>query len=149
IQEFSSQWLNIYPEFLGRAEHDRTFDKGAGHIAELQTMSNILPQHKINQMQPWFYSMSTHTAFPIFMLNSQSELVHEYTFNLDLNDVLQMETLVNDTWIHIKPDLTILLGVPLDNKIPAPNLHSCIGMIRNNEIEYRECRSYRMFSETV
>lgn len=149
MQEVSSEWLNIHPEFFGKVGHKRSFDRGAGHTAELQVMSNILPQHKLNQMQPWFYSMSTHTAFPIFRLNSQSELIHEYTYNLDLSRIIQMEELIDDHWVKIKPDLTKLIGVPLEGKIPNPNLHACVGMIRNNEIKHRSCDPYRMFTETV
>lgn len=149
IQEISSQWLNINPEFFGKIGHKRSIDRGAGHTAELQNMNTILPQHKLNQMQPWFYSMSTHTAFPIYRLTSQSDLIHEYTYNLDLSRILQMEVLENDRWVKIVPDLTKLLGVPQEGKIPAPNLHACIGMIRNTEIKYRSCDPYRMFTESV
>lgn len=149
MQEFSSEWLNIQPQFFRNVGHDDSINYGAGNISELQTMNNILPQHKLNQMQPWFYSMSTHTAFPIYRLNSQSTLIHEYTYNLDLSNILQMEILQDDQWIKVKPDLTKLRGVPPESKIPIPKLHSCVGMIRNNEIKYRSCEPYRMFTETV
>lgn len=149
IQEMSSEWLTMNPEFFRKVGHDKTFHYGSGHTHELQTFGSVLPYHKLNHMGPWSYSMRSNTAFPIYRLSSQSELVHEYTYNLDLSRILQMEQLIEDKWVKVKPDLTKLNGVPSEDKILCPNLHACVGMIKDAEMKKRSKSTYRLFTETV
>lgn len=151
MQSFDKHWLNFQPEFDLKPGHERSYVNGVGNTKDLQTPSVVLPRKRLNRNQPWFYGKKSYNAFPLFRLNSQSQLVHTYSFDLMITNLLKMEYLEDGQWILRTPDLSLLKGVTADGRLAVPTLYGCFGTIRDNEITWNSCdrKEYRIFGEDI
>jgi hypothetical protein len=139
VQSFDHHWLNIEPEHYMPSGFDAEYKRGQGNESELQEYSTALPNYPIRANQPFFFSKASATAFPLFLMNSQSVFSITYDFLLSIGSLLRMTKLEGDRWVNIKPNLDALIGVPSDGMLKAPSLFGEFGKIRDNERKWNTC----------
>jgi len=103
-------------------------------------------------LQPWSFSKSPSSAFPLFRLGTTSMLKFNYNLNLDMRNLIQMRRFNGDSWEIIPTDLSLLVGCPTGNVLPAPTLRGCFAKIRKSEYNTYKCRipNYTMaFENTI
>ncbi|EQD26795.1 major capsid protein, partial [mine drainage metagenome] len=90
---FDNVWLDFESQFFqdGGAGKRKSRQNGIGNIPALEEFSNKLPEFTLDVWQPWFYSMHSFSAFPIFFRNSQSRIVHKYTLQDKIGNLLRMK----------------------------------------------------------
>ena len=151
LQGIDKHWIIMNNEFYTDPGHERRSDLSIGNYSDMIEMDTILPSRELSCRQPWFYSMKSGSAFPLFILNSNSTISHKYQYELDIVNLLQMEILENDKWVKVKPMISRLDGVPSNGMLPMPVLRGTFGKIRESEVSWNrsERGDYQIFTEDV
>jgi hypothetical protein len=151
IQSIDRHWLNIETEFYLSFGHDENNYMKLGNHPSIRTFSNMLPSYSLKSYQPWSYSKCSSNAFPLYMLKDPSTLIHEYSFDLEIESLLQMQEFKDGKWEYIKPVLDVLDGLPSDNTVQRPTLWGAYSKIEQREKMYNSCmlQDYTCYSEDI
>lgn len=146
-------WADIYFQFFqdGGASKREIHNIGIGNVKCLEDWCESLPTYSINVDQPWFYSMDTALAFPIFYKNSQTRAEHRYTFKKKLTDLLRVQILGKDgKWKDATQKIYRYLDINSNATIKDPELWGRYAYISNNELEWNKCKQSRiMYTKDV
>lgn len=132
LQRFDNHWLNIRPHFFLHPGHIEAYEKGVGNRPELIEMRPYLPKAKLTRNQPWFYSNGHRSAFPIFLLGSNTKIKHSYKLRLDIRSLLRMQILENGEWVSYPPKKKYIRGWD-DGKLSLPALYGVFAIVSDNE----------------
>ena len=147
-QKWDSVWADIYFQFYqtsgaGKRENHNI---GVGNAACLEEWSEFLPAYPINVEQPWFYSMDTALAFPIFYKNSQTRAEHRYRFRRRVADLLRVQYLGKDNkWKNTTKKIHQYLDINVNATIKAPELWGRYAYVTDSEIAWNRCKTDRVF----
>lgn len=148
---FDRQWLVTESEFFLKPGFESDYDRGVGNTPDLQEFKVALPHRNLRTRQPWFYNCSSAAAFPLYKLNSQSSLTHNYKYKLKIADLLRMVTLDNGHWVTSPLDLTRLQGLPEGGLLKTPTLWGNFGKVNENEVKWNKCnrKIFPIYADTV
>lgn len=147
-QTWDSVWADIYFQFYqssgaGKRENHNIY---IGNTTCLEDWSEFLPSYPINVDQPWFYSMDSALAFPIFYKNSQTRAEHRYTFRLRITDLLRVQYLHKDgKWKNSTKALHKYVDISPTATIKVPELWGRYAYISEKEIGWHKCDTNRVF----
>jgi hypothetical protein len=145
---WDSIWADIYFQFYqepGAGKRD-LHNVGIGNIKALEDWtSDFLPYHTINVDQPWFYSLNTAWAFPIFYKNSLTRAQHRYTFKRSIKQLLRVQLMdKKGIWNDVsKKYYPKLIDAP-SFKMPLPQLWGRYAYITDTEIQNNKCCKERV-----
>lgn len=104
-----------------------------GNKKSLVKWTGCLEADVLTPNQPWWYSRRPYSVFPLYKIDKQSMIAHEYDFNLDILSHLRMQRWNGNKWESIRPDTDVLEGLPTDNKLSIPELHGIFANITQLE----------------
>lgn len=115
-----------------------------GNIDTLTEFSNSLPEYPHLVLKPaWFYNWHIYSSFPLFTLGT-SKLVHNCTFNLNVNDLLRGQILGSDgSWTSITGDVSKYLTDGSPKTISIPRFIAHIGNVSTETIDHYTCSNSR------
>lgn len=148
-QHWDNVWADIYFQFYQSpgAGKRKNHNVGIGNVKCLEEFSELLPRYDINVDQPWFYSMDTAFAFPIFYKNSQTRAEHRYSFRNKLCDLLRVQVKDKSSkWRDLKTGGHKYLNITSTSTLANPELWGRYAYITDPEINwYKKCTDDRVF----
>lgn len=147
-QKWDNIWADMYFQFFQNAGAGKreNHNIGIGNVKCMEEWSNFLPSYPINVDQPWFYSMDTALAFPIFYKNSQTRAEHRYTFRRKIGDLLRVQILGKDhKWKNITRGYSKYIDTNPLSTIKLPELWGRYAYVTDNELTWYRCVQPRVF----
>lgn len=147
-QRWDNIWADIYFQFYQNpgAGKRKNHNVGNGNLKCLEEWTESLPACPINIDQPWFYSMDTALAFPIFYKHSQSRSEHRYNFRRRIVDLLRVQILGKDgKWKDTVRSTSKYLDISASAQIKIPELWGRYAYITDKEIAYFKCKQTRHY----
>ena len=141
-------WADFYFQFYqdGGAGKRDNHNIGIGNVKCLEEWSEFLPPYPINIDQPWFYSMDSSLAFPIFYKNSQTRAEHRYTFRRKIADLLRVQILGRDhKWKDVTRKIHQYIDIDANATLRTPELWGRYAFITEPEIKWYKCKQSRVF----
>jgi hypothetical protein len=145
---FDRQWMDIQSQFYMKPGFREHYNMCMGNLNFLEEWSNHLPRYKTTVPQPWYYSIDTGYAFPLYYCNSESTVVHNYQMRTKIADLLRMAVYKEDlkAWVELPAvDFTVLEGASALTKLKTPELWGCYAYITEDEIDFHKCKTERIF----
>jgi hypothetical protein len=140
IQNLDSFCYCIHHKYLMKDIEKRVIlSKMIGNIKKLTQWSTSLEQRVILLNQPWFYSKSEVSAFPLLLFDKK-RLRHKYLFRDRVHDLLRMRTLVSEqpiTWKEL-PEINLSYLDVEQDIISPPEMLGNYAMLSEEEYEYRK-----------
>jgi len=147
-QTWDNVWADIYSQFYqsngtGKRENHNI---GIGNVKYLEEWSEYLPTYPINVEQPWFYSMDSALAFPIFYKNSQTRAEHRYIFKRKIVDLLRVQILdKNHKWKDTTKKVHQYLDINQAATLKVPELWGRYAYVTDQEVKWYKCEESRTF----
>jgi hypothetical protein len=145
---FDRQWMDIQSQFYMKPGFRDHYNMCVGNLNFLEEWSNHLPRYKTTVPQPWYYSIDTGYAFPLYYCNSESKVVHNYQMRTKISDLLRMVVYKEElnAWVELPAvDFTVLEGANALTKLKTPELWGCYAYITEDEISFNKCQNERVF----
>jgi hypothetical protein len=115
-----------------------------GSIPKLEQWSTFLPSHRLNVLQPFYYSKANHLALPL-LESSLIKFEHRYKFRTKILELLRMQKFSDKSgkWCAIRPNKNVLIGIKdQDSTLETPELWGRYSKFTDEEREwYRECEN--------
>lgn len=147
-QRWDSIWADIYFQYYQRpgAGKRHNHNVGIGNVSCLEDWSESLPAYPINVEQPWFYSMDTALAFPLFYKNSLTKTEHRYVFRRRIVDLLRVQVLTKDgKWKDTTRSTSKYLNISGSSQIKIPELWGRYAYVTDKEIAFHKCKKSRYY----
>jgi hypothetical protein len=155
LQSMDKIWFDIFPQFFMMPGFRENHNIGIGNLPCLERWTDEdwdgqtgeqptgeLPGFWTNVDQPWYYSMTTGLAFPIWRCEkTQAKITHTYTFRLKVGELLRMRKKVKGVWKEIPVNFNYLEGVHSQSRIPIPELWGRYCYNSKAELEYHSCKN--------
>jgi hypothetical protein len=143
-------WADIYFQFFQKAGAGKRTNHniGIGNIPALEDWSSEKEAYDFNIEQPWFYGIDRCYAFPIYAANnSQNKPEHRYTCRLNLNELIRIRVLENDTWRELsgEVDVSKYLDTRKITKIKTPELWGRYALLSDIELAHYKCLGTRSY----
>ena len=138
IQSIDYHWMIFHSQFFNSGGHNERFQKDIGNMKKLTAFQ---PEHKwstLQACQPWFYSKHYTTALPLFKFGETVIPQHTYNYILDIEKLICMQRLEDDSWVDIESDINLFEVQPDFNngKIRNPVLYGLFSNITPKELSY-------------
>lgn len=141
FDNYAHDILSQYGYFL-KPSFKRHHLVSIGAIPKLEQWSTFLPSHRLNVLQPFYYSKADHLALPL-LGSSLIKFEHRYNFRTRILDLLRMQKFSDKSgmWFNIKPIKTVLEGIKdQGSTLETPELWGRYSKFTDEEREwYREC----------
>lgn len=150
IQTMDNVWYNFETQLRLRDSSFRGLhNRLVGNVPFLTEWTTKLPQYSINVPQPWYYSKHRCFAFPIFLTSPDAIPYHEYSFRLNIAQLLRMRIKTSKgEWKKIPFNSKYVIGV--GDKLPDPDLWGKYGYKTDWELDYnKNCSEHVYYIENV
>lgn len=114
--------LEFMHMFMRVDSHTKQLEYDTGTDKTMNRWATTLPEQKRCCPLYWFYSIDPSNAFPLYKLG-EKPIEHCFSFNKQIANHLRMQKFVDGRWEWMKPDLSLLEGLPTDNKLADPVLY--------------------------
>lgn len=143
-QTFDRVWLDINSQFYmgSGAGYRENYNEGVGNVPCLENFSECLPAYPINISQPWFYSLDSALAFPIFYKGTETRAEHRYIFKKKVSDLLRLQIRHNGKWIDTLKGHATYLELHPNAELPPPDLWGRYAYLSDAEVNWNKtCRT--------
>lgn len=135
-QTFTSLSLVAHRNYLLDTGLDRdVYLKSIGNVKHLTDWNTYLPPDDLNWIQSWMFCEEGKTL-PLYMCR-QTEIHFEYTFNLNISNLLLMQKLVSGKWVNITFNKKFIKKVPNEYKVSNPKIKATYLKITDEEKDRR------------
>lgn len=138
LQSWDSTWTDINSQFYqssGAGKRD-AHNVGIGNIKCLEEWAEALPAYTVNIDQPWFYSLEPYYAFPLLYKNSQTRVMHQYTFQLEIAKLLRVQILENGKWHDVAKGIHKVVNIKKKDSLKIPELWGRYAYLTDNEVQW-------------
>lgn len=140
---FDATWYDINSQFYTRPGFRENYDRGVGNISFLENWSHMLPSYPINVEEPFFYSLDSSYAFPMFYKGTQARVIHAYDMRRKIVNLLRMKKQnKRGLWTYITDGKKIckyLEGISVNSVIPTPELWGRYAYVTDAELNIYKC----------
>jgi hypothetical protein len=140
IQNLDSFCYCIHHKYLMKDVEKRILlSKMMGNVKKLTQWNTSIEQRYIILNQPWFYSKSEVSAFPLLLLDKK-RIKHKYLFRDRIQDLLRMRVLTSEqpaTWKELTDVNLSYLDIEQDI-ISPPEMLGNYALLSEEEYEFRK-----------
>lgn len=151
--------LNVRQQAYLEPGHEKELRESVGDVSILTNWSTEgLPAYPLTAEQPWFYGRKSHKGFPVFMMATTDEFIHDYQWELDISKLLRVQKLDGEVWRDICLEDEYLVSrlpqsiIVEDPKLRPPIMRARFAVLtaeeRKKVFNCTELGQYSMFVET-
>jgi hypothetical protein len=129
--------IDKYYQYCREIGFERDLQEAVGDVDILTNFTDYLPAYPTICVQPWLYNDNP-KKLPMFNDIGKS-VIHSYVLRNKITSLLRMQRLEGDRWVNVKPDLSVLNGIPSDKRLPPPEFWGRITTNFRPELNIYRC----------
>jgi len=138
VSSLDRVWLDFSLNIFAKPNFRKHIRYCNGNRKSLTEWTTFLPSEPLQVPQPFFYSADSTLAFRLHFFPTTSKVSQDYTFRLNVADLLRMQVFRDGRWIDLETVDFSCLNISPGAKFAQPDLwvnYSCITPL---EIDYQQ-----------
>lgn len=135
LQSMDCKFLDDFCQIMIENGYEDFIKNCQGNFPFLEEWSTFLPEYPLTVVHPYFFTVDTDNAFPIFRIDPKLDISFKYKIRNSIKDLLRMKRKIKGEWKEIEFNMNYIEGNLGKHELPNPEMWGIYFRITQAEID--------------